>query len=173
MLSVAALPGHLLQKLEPPEDKSICTLFVGGVTPDMSEDDIKDAFYSHGELKAVKKVESRSCAFVTYANRSDAEAAAETLAGKLFIKGQRCKLLWGRPQQARPGGEGGGGGGQDGAQQQQQQGGGYFGVPPPGQAPGYYPSMDPTQSGARAEPKRQQGEWAWPCARFGWGSGGA
>ncbi|GAB4817663.1 hypothetical protein N2152v2_004709 [Parachlorella kessleri] len=153
-----------MQKLEPPEDKSICTLFVGGVTPDMSEDDIKDAFYSHGELKAVKKVESRSCAFVTYANRSDAEAAADALAGKLFIKGQRLKLLWGRPQQARPGGEGGGGGGQDAAaqqqQQQQQQGGGYFSMPPPGQAPGYYPSMDPTQSGARAEPKRQRGEAA-------------
>lgn len=44
----------MLQKLEPPADQSICTLFVGGVTPDMTEDDIKDVFYSHGELKAVR-----------------------------------------------------------------------------------------------------------------------
>ena len=48
------------QKLEPPEDKSICTLFVGGVAPDMSEDDIRDAFYSYGELKAVRAFTGRA-----------------------------------------------------------------------------------------------------------------
>lgn len=73
---------HYLQKLEPPEDKTICTLFVGGVAPEMSEADIRDVFYSHGELQSVKKVDSRSCAFVTYTTRAAAEAAAEALSGK-------------------------------------------------------------------------------------------
>ena len=124
----------------PPEDRTICTLFVGGVTgalaegwaagawaasaagsgqgaaaacccctsawlafprvaaahtassyshlapsappDDISEDDLRDQFYPYGELKSVKKVASRSCAFVTYATREAAERAVDELAAK-------------------------------------------------------------------------------------------
>ncbi len=45
-----------LAKLEPPADTSITTLYVGGLTPEITEADIQDAFYAHGEIKAVKKV---------------------------------------------------------------------------------------------------------------------
>ena len=43
--------------------------FVGGVTPEISEEDIHDHFYAFGELVSVKKVDAKSCAFITYNTR--------------------------------------------------------------------------------------------------------
>ena len=40
--------------LKPPEDASITTLYVGGIDQRVTEDDLRDAFYSHGELKSVR-----------------------------------------------------------------------------------------------------------------------
>lgn len=54
-----------------------------------------------GDVSKVKKVESRSCAFVTFSSRADAESAAEKLQNKLIVKGTRLKLMWGRPQERR------------------------------------------------------------------------
>uniref|UniRef100_A0A061QTU5 Zinc finger ccch domain-containing protein 40-like n=1 Tax=Tetraselmis sp. GSL018 TaxID=582737 RepID=A0A061QTU5_9CHLO len=91
--------------LTPPEDKSIMTLYVGGLNNSITEKDLEDVFYAHGEIKSIKKIESRSCAFVTYTSRLSAEAAAESLANRLIIKGTRLKLMWGKPQpppQPRP-----------------------------------------------------------------------
>lgn len=45
-----------MPKLAPPEDAGITTLYVGGLTPVITEDDIRDQFYSYGELQSVKKV---------------------------------------------------------------------------------------------------------------------
>lgn len=136
-----------MAKLTPPEDTTICTLFVGGVmgasrplldaptgnagmlpqlctlvchfskhlrapcnpfrpsssslsssptlsipppplclpicaaADDISEDDLRDQFYPFGELRSVKKVATRKCAFVTYATREAAERAAEEKSG--------------------------------------------------------------------------------------------
>ncbi len=155
-----------LPKLTPPEDASITTLYIGGLTPVITEDDIRDQFYSYGELQSVKKVhtqmflmscidhmycfkhllscdikqpreacvmfgvvvlcttslcssqivpqwiltftfmlmlqiERKHCAFVTFTSRSAAETAAEALSNRLIIKGNRCRLLWGKPQEKR------------------------------------------------------------------------
>ena len=38
------------------------------------------------------------CCFITYAEREYAEEAFSALANKLMIKGQKYKLMWGRPQ---------------------------------------------------------------------------
>lgn len=54
------------------------------------------------QIQSVRKLEARHCAFVTFADRGAAEKAAEGLAGRLYIQGQRCRLLWGRPQAERP-----------------------------------------------------------------------
>jgi pre-mRNA-splicing factor RBM22/SLT11 len=132
------------------------------VTPEITEDDLKDAFYTYGEIAGVRKVGSRFCAFVTFAERAAAEAAADGLANKLIVKGIRLRLMWGRPQQGRQqqqlehdpmqpivsGAAGGaaaaGGGG----------GGDYFGLQQQQQAAMSYPSMDPTAMGARIPVKR-------------------
>ncbi|KFM26628.1 Zinc finger CCCH domain-containing protein 4 [Auxenochlorella protothecoides] len=81
-----------MQKLTPPEDTSIATLFVGGLGSEHSEADLRDIFYTHGELKSVKKLESKGVAFVTFTTRQGAEAAAEALSNRLIIKGQSLAL---------------------------------------------------------------------------------
>ncbi|GFZ19904.1 CCCH-type zinc fingerfamily protein with RNA-binding domain-containing protein [Actinidia rufa] len=102
-----------MPSLEPPDDESIKTLYVGGLDARVTEQDLRDHFYAHGEIEAVRMVLQRACAFVTYTTREGAEKAAEELSNKLVIKGLRLKLMWGRPQAPKPEMEG-----SDGARQQ-------------------------------------------------------
>ncbi|KAG9153391.1 hypothetical protein Leryth_017293 [Lithospermum erythrorhizon] len=163
-----------MPSLEPPEDESIRTLYVGGVdAAKITEQDLRDQFYAHGEIESIKLVPQRAYAFVTYTTREGAERAAEELSNKLVIKGQRLKLHWGRPQAPKPESEGTDGAGQQAnvahsgllpraliSQQQNQplQHPGtqdqpmampYFNIPPlPQHNRAYYPSMDPQRMGA-------------------------
>lgn len=154
-----------MSSLEVPEDESIKTLYVGGLDARVTEQDLRDNFYAHGEIESVKMVLQRACAFVTYTTREGAEKAAEELSNKLVIKGLRLKLMWGRPQSAKPESDG-----LDQARQQasvahsglfpravisqqqnqdQTQGMLYYNNPPPPQQErNYYPSMDPQRMGA-------------------------
>lgn len=163
-----------MQTLEPPEDESIKTLYVGGLDARITEQDLRDNFYGHGEIESIRMVLQRACAFVTYTTREAAEKAAEELSNKLVIKGLRLKLMWGRPQQPKPE--------IDGAEQAKQQAAvahsgmlpravisqqqsqlhppgtsqdqipppiPYFNIPaPPQQERTFYPSMDPQRMGA-------------------------
>ncbi|KAI3885472.1 hypothetical protein MKW92_031120 [Papaver armeniacum] len=84
-----------------PDDQSIKTLYIGGLDARVTEQDLRDNFYSHGEIESVRMVLQRACAFETYTTREGAEKAAEELSNKLVIKGLRLKLLWGRSQAQR------------------------------------------------------------------------
>lgn len=152
-----------MPSLEPPEDEGIKTLYVGGVDPRVTEQDLRDNFYAHGEIESVKMVLPKGCAFVTYTTREGAEKAAQELSNKLVIKGLRLKLMWGRPQAPRPdpdGSETARAVAHSGllpravvSQQQSHQNAPmqqYYSFPPPPQQPGrnYYPSMDPQRMGA-------------------------
>ena len=137
-------PPCCLPALPPPAD-------------DISEEDLRDQFYAYGELRSVKKVASRGCAFVTYATREAAERGAAELANKLVVKGTRLKLLWGKPQAAAPrpaGGQGAAAAAAGGAS-----GSGfpsYMPVAGSG-AGGHYPSMDPSAQGSYQRQQQQQG----------------
>lgn len=87
--------------LTPPADPNITTLFVGGVPETVSDSDLRDVFYSFGELESVRVISHRHCAFVTYATRQGAERAAQGLAGRLVVKGTKLSLRWGRPAAQR------------------------------------------------------------------------
>ncbi|KAG6498170.1 zinc finger CCCH domain-containing protein 40-like isoform X2 [Zingiber officinale] len=165
-----------MPSLNPPDDESIKTLYVGGLDARVSEQDLRDNFYAHGEIESIRMVLQRACAFVTYTTREAAERAAEELANKLVIKGVRLKLMWGRPQAPKPEGETSD---DDAARQgvafhagmlprsviSQQQSNlqplppgtenhmqpppNYFNIPAPPQATRlFYPSMDPQRMGA-------------------------
>ncbi|KAG0608088.1 hypothetical protein M758_8G076900 [Ceratodon purpureus] len=90
-----------MPSLAAPEDMSIKTLYVGGLVDRVTEEDLKDQFYSYGEIESIRMVPQRACAFVTYTTREGAEKAADHLANKLVINGLRLKLMWGRPQVAK------------------------------------------------------------------------
>lgn len=72
---------------------------------------MRDEFYAFGEIASVRVVPFKMCAFVTFTTRGAAEKAAADKASSTHIKGQRCRLMWGRPQQARQPLEGGAGAG--------------------------------------------------------------
>ncbi|GKU94911.1 hypothetical protein SLEP1_g8335 [Rubroshorea leprosula] len=161
-----------MPSLEPPEDESIRTLYVGGLDKRITEQDLRDNFYAHGEIESIKMVLDKACAFVTYTTREGAEKAAEELSNKLVIKGLRLKLMWGKPQAPKPESETSDGARQQAAvahsgmlpravisqQQNQFQPFGtqdqtqpmhYFNIPPPPQQDrAFYPSMDPQRMGA-------------------------
>lgn len=131
--------------LDPPEDAEIKTLYIGNVEPDWKEDDLREPFEKHGTVAAIRIVHSKSCAFVTFETREEAERAADKLHDALIVRGTRCKLLWGKPQAERTG--------QPGLPAPYAPGGVLAG--PPGSAPGApqgpeYPSMDPSLMGSAA-----------------------
>ncbi|XP_073267567.1 LOW QUALITY PROTEIN: zinc finger CCCH domain-containing protein 49-like [Populus alba] len=161
-----------MPSLEPPEDESIKTLYVGGLDARISEQDLRDQFYAHGEIESIKMVPQRAIAFVTYTTREGAEKAAAELSNRLVIKGLRLKLMWGRPQAPKPELESSDEARQQAAMahsgmlpravvsqqhnhlnppgmQDQHPPMHYFNIPPPPQQERtFYPSMDPQRMGA-------------------------
>jgi len=149
-------------KLQPPEDKSITTLYLGGLEPGVKEKDIRDKFYIFGDILSIRMVPRQCCAFVTFVKREVAEEAASKLHRILDINGKRVNLMWGRPQvsaqsqasadmttagtaRSMPGMSGGAGGGD---------------VTRP-----YYPSMDPMAKGNAPLEGEEAGN---PSATPGW-----
>lgn len=152
------------------------TLYIGGIDPETTkESDVRDQFYSYGEIASVRLVPAKTCAFVTFTTRSAAERAMEEKQNMLFINGQKLRLMWGKPkdpvnasgaagpsnphhmqqQQGMGGGLGGGGGGEGGGligSHDIQAAMGLAGAGLGGSiAPNPYSSMDPQQMGTRIE----------------------
>ncbi|XP_037084369.1 LOW QUALITY PROTEIN: pre-mRNA-splicing factor RBM22-like [Pollicipes pollicipes] len=96
LLRRAAAMPHL----EPTEDRSITTLYVGnlGDCELITERELKDHFYQYGEIRCITVVHKNQCAFVQYISRASAEAAAEGTFNKLIIRGRRLNIKWGRSQ---------------------------------------------------------------------------
>ncbi|KAL0736595.1 hypothetical protein Bca4012_012805 [Brassica carinata] len=119
-----------MSTLEPPEDESIKTLYIGGLNSGkIHEQDIRDQFYAYGEIQSIRIFAEKACAFVTFTTRQGAEKAIQELSNSLVISGQRLKLTWGRPHVPKHD--------QSGL------------LPPPMQQQykPYYPSMDPQRMG--------------------------
>ncbi|XP_002986095.2 zinc finger CCCH domain-containing protein 40 [Selaginella moellendorffii] len=143
-----------MSTLTPPDDTTVRTLYVGGLDERVTTEDLKDNFYSYGEIESLRLVPQRACAFITYTTREDAEKAAEDLAHKLVVNGVRLKLMWGKPQAAKSDLSSGGGAqeeqsNEDGGAAEQDGGAAYY-LPPPAPLSDnpYYPSMDPQRMGS-------------------------
>ncbi|KAG6484103.1 polyadenylate-binding protein RBP47-like [Zingiber officinale] len=76
-------------------DSTNTTVFVGGLDPDVSEDDLKEAFSQYGEITSVKIPVGKQCGFVLFVHRSNAEEALQHLNGTVIGK-QKVRLSWGR-----------------------------------------------------------------------------
>lgn len=138
--------------LVPPEDPTITTLWIGGVTAEITEADLRMKFEEFGALASVRIVQAKFCAFVTFSQRGGAEKAAASVYNSLNLKKTPLKVSWGQrkstsngaPARPPPGVRGAGGAAPS------------IGVPPP--PPGIknskpskplYPSQDPSNMAAK------------------------
>ena len=82
----------------PPQDPNITSLFVTGVEDDLPEHAIRSHFSPFGKLRSIVCSHRAHCAFINYATRQSAEAAAEACQGKAVIAGCPLRVQWGRPR---------------------------------------------------------------------------
>ncbi|KAL8904969.1 MAG: hypothetical protein Q9207_002922 [Kuettlingeria erythrocarpa] len=86
------------QDILPPRDRNITSLFVTGVEDDLPEHAVRTFFAPFGTLRSVICSHRAHCAFINYATREAAEAAAEHCQGKAVIQGCPLRVQWGRPR---------------------------------------------------------------------------
>ncbi|XP_059664805.1 polyadenylate-binding protein RBP45-like [Cornus florida] len=85
-------------------DPNNTTIFVGGLDPSVSDENLKQVFSQYGELVHVKIPVGKRCGFVQFADRARAEQALSMLNGTQ-LGGQNIRLSWGRSplnKQAQP-----------------------------------------------------------------------
>ncbi|CAH8670774.1 unnamed protein product [Schistosoma haematobium] len=85
-----------MPKLIPPEDRTITTLYIGGIPDGMTEKDLRNHFYQFGELRSVNLHAKQHCAFIQFATRGAAERAAERTYDRLILGGHRLTVNWGK-----------------------------------------------------------------------------
>ncbi|SCU83823.1 LAME_0C06832g1_1 [Lachancea meyersii CBS 8951] len=71
------------------------TVFIGGLTSQISERQLHSMFAPFGTVINVKIPPGKGCGFVKYANRIDAEAAIQGMQG-FIVGGNPIRLSWGR-----------------------------------------------------------------------------
>jgi len=90
-------------------------IYVGNLSFETNEEDVRGAFESFGGVESVKIItdkysgESRGFAFVEMPSKDEAQAAISGLNGK-DLKGRALNVNEARPRAERPRGGGGGGG---------------------------------------------------------------
>ncbi|XXG52893.1 hypothetical protein AAC387_Pa03g1092 [Persea americana] len=84
-----------VQALPVDNDITNTTIFVGGLDPNVTEDELRQVFAQFGELVYVKIPLSKGCGFVQFGARSSAEEAIQRLQGTM-IGQQPVRLSWGR-----------------------------------------------------------------------------
>ncbi|TFK46901.1 hypothetical protein OE88DRAFT_836385 [Heliocybe sulcata] len=73
------------------------TVFVGGLSPLISEETLRTFFAPFGDIHYVKVPVGKHCGFVQFVHKKDAERAIEKMQG-FPIGGSRIRLSWGRSQ---------------------------------------------------------------------------
>ncbi|KAI1945769.1 Pre-mRNA-splicing factor slt11 [Ophidiomyces ophidiicola] len=95
--SAAQLPPSP-QDILPPADPKITSLFLTGVEDDLPEHAIRTFFTPFGTIRSLICSHRSHCAFVNYATREGAEAAAAHCQGKAVIQGCPLRVQWGKPR---------------------------------------------------------------------------
>ena len=82
-------------------------LYVGNLTYSVTEDQLKELFAGHGEVKSVNIINGKGFGFVEMSANEEAEAAKEALNGTEF-EGRTMRIDEARPRQQRDDRRGGG-----------------------------------------------------------------
>jgi len=81
----------------PPENKDIRTLFVGGITAELSEHSVREFFGSmKGDIEHIKLIPARGFGFVDFQTRAAAEKAMSYAYGMRRIASVSVTFKWGR-----------------------------------------------------------------------------
>ena len=82
-------------------------IYVGNLSYQASEDDLREAFGAHGTVTSVSIImdratgQSRGFGFVEMASKAEGEAAIESLNGK-ELRGRALRINEARPREERP-----------------------------------------------------------------------
>ncbi|OUZ99818.1 RNA recognition motif domain [Macleaya cordata] len=87
--------GASAQGFQSDGDSTNTTIFVGGLDPTVTDEDLRQSFSQYGEIVSVKIPLGKGCGFVQFANRNNAEEALQRLTGTIIGK-QTVRLSWGR-----------------------------------------------------------------------------
>ena len=85
-------------ELQPPDDPTIATLWLGNVEADISEGDLREVIYPYGHIQNIHLVRSAKCAFVEFASREMAENAAKELYRAMIVKDKVINVNWSKPR---------------------------------------------------------------------------
>ncbi|OAD05940.1 hypothetical protein MUCCIDRAFT_130744, partial [Mucor lusitanicus CBS 277.49] len=85
--------------------QSNTTVFVGGLSAPIREEELRQYFQHFGEIVYVKIPPGKGCGFVQYVSRSSAELAIQQMNG-YQIGNSRIRLSWGRSQNEKSTGSG-------------------------------------------------------------------
>ena len=77
------------------QEHSNTTLYIGGIAPSTTEEDIRAVYSGFGDIVYIKIASGKACAFVNFGQRSDAERALVTTNG-MTINGNTVRVSWGR-----------------------------------------------------------------------------
>ncbi|XP_010507452.1 PREDICTED: polyadenylate-binding protein RBP47B-like isoform X2 [Camelina sativa] len=99
--------GYMAHGSQSDGESTNSTIFVGGIDPDVTDEDLRKPFSQFGEVVSVKIPVGRGCGFVQFADRKSAEDAIESLNGTVIGK-NTVRLSWGRtPNKQWRGGDSG------------------------------------------------------------------
>ncbi|KAJ8365321.1 hypothetical protein SKAU_G00141520 [Synaphobranchus kaupii] len=101
--SIEVVKGGNLDPLQDQSGTPCPSLWVGNVTVDLTEKQLRDLFKTCGEIDSIRVLHERFCAFVNFKNANMAARALETLQGK-EIENTRLVIRYPdhRPQRAPP-----------------------------------------------------------------------
>lgn len=89
--SSAGMPGIHPAELDPTNT----TLFIGGLSGGVTEDQLRAIFQSYGDVVYTKIPQGKGCGFVQFVNRPDAERAMAEMNGQI-VGSSAIRVSWGR-----------------------------------------------------------------------------
>lgn len=92
----ARLKARRQAELRPPVDKSVTSLFIGGVPPAVDRKQLLPFFLPYGEVRELVVDSQRLMAIATFRERAAAETACASLRGNLTVHGSRLRVSWAR-----------------------------------------------------------------------------
>jgi len=78
----------------------VAKLFVGNLSYQLTEDELKQTFQSYGSIKEVKLLQTKGFGFVEFESSESAQKALEELNGK-ELKGRKMRVEMAKPRENR------------------------------------------------------------------------